>query len=153
MKIYKGYQFRGAVEELIHKIAKHYDTRVSVTWTSGISTAGINKRGEIMICNVRDDAVMNHRDLLRWVGYGVHELLHRLYTDFDARGDNRYEDAIHNAIEDAWIEHTGIRNILRCTPSLQWNSFTPGLHSFLIELTGHFSFDETWCYRIGANAA
>ena len=112
MKIYKGYQFRGAVEELIHKIAKHYDTRVSVTWTSGISTAGINKRGEIMICNVRDDAVMNHRDLLRWVGYGVHELLHRLYTDFDARGDNRYEDAIHNAIEDAWIEHTGIRNNL-----------------------------------------
>lgn len=112
MKIYKGYQFRGAVEELIHKIAKHYDTRVSVAWTSGISTAGINKRGEIMICNVRDDAVMNQRDLLRWVGYGVHELLHRLYTDFDARGDNRYEDAIHNAIEDAWIEHTGIRNNL-----------------------------------------
>ena len=112
MKIYKGYQFRCAVEELIHKVANHYDTRVSVTWTSGISTAGINRHGQIAICNVRDDAVMNHRDLLRYVGFGVHELLHRLYTDFDARGDSPYEDAIHNAVEDAWIEHKGIRENL-----------------------------------------
>lgn len=55
---------------------------------------------------------MTHRDLIKWVGFGVHELLHAMYTNFDARGDSRYLDYLHNAVEDAWIEHTGINRVL-----------------------------------------
>lgn len=113
MKVYKGYQFRQAVEELILKVAKHLTTKkIRIIWSSQISTAGINRNGQIIIANVRDDAVMTHRDLIKWVGFGVHEILHARYTDFDVRGNNRYEDALHNAVEDAWIEHTGIAKCL-----------------------------------------
>jgi Mg-chelatase subunit ChlD len=42
------------------------------------------------------------------VGFVVHELLHRMYTDFNARGGVQYVQQLHNAIEDAWIERKGI---------------------------------------------
>lgn len=112
MKVYKGYQFRSAVEELILKVAKHFNKKIRITWSDQISTAGIAKHGNIIIANVRDDARMTHRDLIKWVGFGVHEILHAIYTDFDVRGNTRYEDALHNAVEDAWIEHTGIAHSL-----------------------------------------
>lgn len=108
MKIYKGYQFRNAVEELIGKVGKHYGRNFDIIWSEGTRTAGISRNGQLYLANVRDDATMTHRDLIRWVGFGVHELLHSLYTDFDARGNTEFIDAIHNAVEDAWIEHKGI---------------------------------------------
>jgi Mg-chelatase subunit ChlD len=108
MKVYKGYQFRPAVEELILKVAAHFKQSVIIYWSDSISTAGIDRNKRIMLANVKDDAVMTHRDLIKWVGFGVHELLHALYTDFDVRGHDRYLDALHNAVEDAWIEHKGI---------------------------------------------
>ena len=112
MKVYKGYQFRPAVEELILKVGESFGQKVRIFWTSQISTAGIDRNKRIQIANVKDDAVMTHRDLIKWVGFGVHELLHAMYTNFDARGDSRYLDYLHNAVEDAWIEHTGINRAL-----------------------------------------
>ena len=109
MKIYKGYQFRGAVEELIRKIAGFYNVNdLHIVWSSDITTAGVCSNGTMYISNVADDAVLNHRDLVKWVGFGVHEILHMLYTDFYQRADDEYTKAIHNAVEDAWIEHRGI---------------------------------------------
>ncbi len=108
MKVYKGYQFRPAVEELILKVANHFNQKVSIFWSQHVTTAGIDRNKRIQIANVKDDAVMTHRDLIKWVGFGVHELLHAMYTDFDVRGSDRYMDALHNAVEDAWIEHKGI---------------------------------------------
>jgi len=109
MKTYKGYQFRSAVDELILKVAESFGKKVRIYWNDKISTAGIDRHNRIYIANVRDDAVMTHADLIKWAGFGVHELLHSLYTDFDVRGGCRYEDYLHNAVEDAFIEHQGIK--------------------------------------------
>ena len=109
MKTYKGYQFRSAVDELILKVATSFGKKVRIYWSSQITTAGIDRHNRIYIANVRDDAVMTHADLIQWAGFGVHEILHSLYTDFDVRGNSRYEDALHNAVEDAFIEHQGIK--------------------------------------------
>ena len=109
MKVYKGYQFRSAVDELILKVAASFDLRVRIYWSHQIRTAGIDRNNRIYLANVRDDAVMTHADLIKWAGFGVHEILHSLYTDFDVRGNTKYEDALHNAVEDAYIEHRGIK--------------------------------------------
>lgn len=109
MKTYKGYQFRSAVDELILKVAESFGKKVRIYWNDRISTAGIDRHNRIYIANVRDDAVMTHADLIKWAGFGVHELLHSLYTDFDVRGNTKYEDCLHNAVEDAFIEHQGIK--------------------------------------------
>jgi cobalamin biosynthesis protein CobT len=108
MKVYKGYQFRSAVDELILKVAASFGIKPRIFWSSAITTAGIDRHNRIYIANVRDDAVMTHADLIKWAGFGVHEILHSLYTDFDVRGNTKYEDALHNAVEDAFIEHKGI---------------------------------------------
>ena len=110
MKIYKGYQFKSAVADLILKVAKNLKREVTIKWDKGISTAGINHRGEIRLADVADDAKLTHADLVKYCGYGVHELLHRLFTDFNAQADydEKYISELHNAIEDAFIEHKGI---------------------------------------------
>jgi hypothetical protein len=111
MKIYKGYQFKSAVADLILKVAKNLKREVTIKWDSCIATAGINGRGEIRLADVADDAKLTHADLVKYCGYGVHELLHRLFTDFSAqadRFDEQYISELHNAIEDAFIEHKGI---------------------------------------------
>jgi hypothetical protein len=109
MKTYKGYQFRSAVDELILKVATSFGKKVKIYWSDRVTTAGIDRNNRIYIANVRDDAVMTHADLIKWAGFGVHEILHSLYTDFDVRGNTKYEDALHNAVEDAFIEHQGIK--------------------------------------------
>lgn len=123
MKTYKGYQFRSAVDELILKVAASFNITPRIYWSNAISTAGIDRHNRIYIANVRDDAVMTHADLIKWAGFGVHEILHSLYTDFDVRGNTKYEDALHNAVEDAFIEHKGI-----------YNSVTGNVKSLLSEL-------------------
>jgi len=103
-----GYEFRTAIEGACHKICSELALRqVSVSW-GDISTARINARGDIELANVADDAVIDRKTFDKYVGFILHELLHRKYTDFDARGDNQYIDQLHNAIEDAWIENTCI---------------------------------------------
>jgi hypothetical protein len=109
MKRYRGYQFKQAVNELTHKIAKEFGVSfASIEWDDAVPTAGISKHGRIYFCDVADDAILYDIDVQRYVGFAVHELLHRKYTDFDVKDGNDYIDQLHNACEDAWIEHTGI---------------------------------------------
>ena len=103
-----GYEFRTAIEGACHKICSELAlSPVTVGW-GDISTARINQRGDIELANVADDAVIDRKTFDKYVGFILHELLHRKYTDFGARGDNQYIDQLHNAIEDAWIENNCI---------------------------------------------
>lgn len=109
MKRYHGYQFKRAVEELTRKIAKEIKANIqNIHWTDDVQTAGTNKWGNVYFADVADDAILFDIDVQRYVGFAVHELLHRKYTDFDIEGDTQYLRQLHNAVEDAWIEHTGI---------------------------------------------
>jgi hypothetical protein len=107
---YFGFEFRPAVTLFAHKICAALDLPpVSIEWCEGTSTAAINSRGKIRLANVRDDAILTRKDLAKYVGFVVHELLHRKYTNFNVRGANQYIDQLHNAIEDAWIESAAIK--------------------------------------------
>ena len=109
MKRYLGYQFKQALEELLRKIAKEFHLSLNgIYWSDEIATAGTNSCGDIILADVSDDAVLFDIDLQRYAGFAVHELLHQRYTDFGVRGGDQYLDQMHNAVEDAWIEHTGI---------------------------------------------
>lgn len=113
MKRYLGYQFKQAVDELVHKIAKEFGVTVNnIEWTQGITTAGISMHGDVYLADVSDDAVLYDIDVQRYVGFAVHEMLHRKYTDFNVTDESEYVKQLHNACEDAWIEHTGIDNNL-----------------------------------------
>jgi hypothetical protein len=85
---------------------------VQIEW-GGTQSASITLRGHLKLANVRDDAVLTKADLMRYVGYGVHELLHWTYTNFDATkkgwDHSQYVAQLHNALEDAFIEHKGIK--------------------------------------------
>lgn len=108
MKRLNGIQFRQGVEQAVAKIASDLGMKVTLFWDSGISTAGIDKGGKMYLANVADDAVVNQALVDKYTGFVVHELLHRKYTDFNVRGGGQYLDQLHNAVEDAWIERTGI---------------------------------------------
>ena len=108
MKRLNGIQFRQGVEQAVSKIASDLGMKVTLLWNAGISTAGINGKGMMHLANVADDAVVNAALVDKYTGFVVHELLHRKYTDFTVRGNGEYLDALHNAVEDAWIERTGI---------------------------------------------
>ena len=108
MKRLNGIQFRQGVEQAVGKIASDLGMKVTLFWDSGISTAGIDKGGKMYLANVADDAVVNQALVDKYTGFVVHELLHRKYTDFNVRGGGQYLDALHNAVEDAWIEQKGI---------------------------------------------
>jgi Mg-chelatase subunit ChlD len=108
MKRLNGIQFRHGVEQAVGKIASDLNMKVTLFWNDDISTAGINSNGKMHLANVADDAVVNQALVDKYTGFVVHELLHRKYTDFSVRGDNQYLCQLHNAVEDAWIERTGI---------------------------------------------
>jgi hypothetical protein len=114
MKTYRGYEFKRAVVTLIHKVCSDLGLRpVEVQWDGGTQTACINQSGSVRLANVRDDAVLTQGDLMRYVGMAVHEILHWMYTDFDAvksaHAHGQYIAQLHNALEDAWIEGKGIK--------------------------------------------
>lgn len=113
MRHYRGHEFKRAVTLAIHKVCSDLGRDpVQIEW-GGTQSASISARGMLCLANVRDDAVLSKADLMRYVGYGVHELLHWTYTDFEAtrKGWDRsqYVAQLHNALEDAWIEHRGIK--------------------------------------------
>lgn len=113
MKTYKGYQFKPAVADLIRKVCKELKLKdVQIIWTWQITTAGIDNGGRLFLADVADDARLNDIDLAKYCGFGVHELLHRKYTDFNVRGSSDYLRSLHNAVEDAWIEHRGIDTLI-----------------------------------------
>jgi cobalamin biosynthesis protein CobT len=79
-----------------------------VTWTDEVTTAAINQSGDIYLADIRDDATVPHVVLEQYAGFVIHELLHRKYTDFSFNSHVPYIRALHNAVEDIWIERKGI---------------------------------------------
>jgi hypothetical protein len=70
----------------------------------------MNAYGDLCLADIDDDAKVSRAQFTRWVGFVVHELLHRKYTDFSKAHTNRtYVRRLHNGIEDAWIERTAIK--------------------------------------------
>jgi Mg-chelatase subunit ChlD len=115
---YFGWEFRPAVELFGHKICAALSLpQVTIEWCEGTQTAAISSKGKIRLANVRDDAVLTRKDLAKYVGFVVHELLHRKYTDFNVRGDTPYLAKLHNAVEDVWIERTAIN--MKLTGNIQ----------------------------------
>ena len=113
MRHYRGYEFKRAVTLAIHKVCSDLGRDpVQIEW-GGTQSASISLRGHLKLANVKDDAVLTKADLMRYVGYGVHELLHWTYTNFDATqkgwSHSQYVAQLHNALEDAFIEHKGIK--------------------------------------------
>lgn len=102
-----GVEFRNAIEQATHKICKELSLApVTVAWDAWTPTAKINNNGDIVLHNVRDDAVITRPVFERYVGFILHELLHRKYTDFQVgREEGHYIRSLHNALEDAMIEH------------------------------------------------
>jgi cobalamin biosynthesis protein CobT len=108
-----GYEMRIAVEAAAHKICTELQRKpVRITWDYTTTTAAISNSGQIKLANVHDDTIVTRPVFDRYVGFILHELLHHRYTDFDKRSDDRYVFQLHNAIEDAWIEHQCIDNKL-----------------------------------------
>ena len=129
---YFGYEFRPAVTLFAHKICESLSLDpVVIEWSEYTQTAAINTT-TMVLANVRDDAVLTIGDLQRYTGFVVHELLHRKYTMFGVNHKDQYVRTLHNAIEDAWIEHKAIQanltgNIAELLGSLIDNMTTEGL--------------------------
>jgi len=105
----RGLEFRLGLEAFAHKVGKSLGLRqVSVYWRHDVQTAGINSDGNLYLAGIPDDSTVSRALVVKYAGYVVHELLHHKYTDFHARGDNDYIRTLHNAVEDGWIENTGI---------------------------------------------
>jgi hypothetical protein len=109
---YFGYEFRPAVTLFAHKTCESLGLDpVEIEWSEYTQTACINQH-TMVLANVRDDAVLTLGDLQRYTGFVVHELLHRKYTTFGVNHRDQYVRTLHNAIEDAWIEHKAIQSNL-----------------------------------------
>ena len=110
----RGHELRKGVEAFAHHICAGLKLRqVRIEWHGGITTAAINACGDMYLAAVRDDALIKRADVLRYLGFVVHELLHRRYTDFSVEcrsSDPRMLRILHNAVEDAWIERRAIRS-------------------------------------------
>ena len=137
MRKYFGWEFKPALTTAIHKMASDLSIRrVNVQFKESIPTAAINRHGQILITNIKDDAVMSQLDLQKFTGFGLHELLHRKFTDFDAIDTSKspYLIGLHNAIEDAYIENRAVRQAL--TGNVQ------GLLGLLIDTMATKALDE-----------
>ena len=115
MRKYYGWEFKPALTAAIHKMASDLSIRrVNVQFKESIPTAAINRHGQIYITNIKDDAVMSQLELQKFTGFGLHELLHRKFTDFDQIDTSKspYMIGLHNALEDAYIENRAVRMAL-----------------------------------------
>jgi hypothetical protein len=100
-----GFELRHGVEQAIHKFCSAFGRpNVTVNWSRTATTAGISAGGDIVLPDVRDDAVISKALFVRYVGYALHELAHHVFTDFNVNGGDQYLRALHNAVEDIWIE-------------------------------------------------
>ena len=106
----RGLEFRLSLEAFAHKVGKSLGLpRVIVFWESSIQTAGINSSGELYLAGVLDEAIITRAMVVKYAGYVVHELLHHKYTDFGVTNSGLpYINALHNGVEDGWIENKGI---------------------------------------------
>jgi len=107
-----GHEFRRGIESFAHHACKALGLDpVRVEW-SDIRTAAISSTGTMMLADCRDDERIGRERVARLAAFVVHELLHRRYTDFGASDSRPYVRALHNALEDAWIERRGTREAL-----------------------------------------
>lgn len=113
MKQYPAPAFRVAIEQFAQKLNQHLGLPkgLKVTWAN-ISTAGINRKGELYLADISDDKTVSHQTLVKYCGFVVHELCHRRWTDFHVTSNQTYIDSLSNAVEDAWIEHRAIKTNL-----------------------------------------
>lgn len=108
MRKIKGYELRAGIEAMAHKVCSDLGLNaVNVCWR-GIPTAAINDRGDMMLADIADDALVTQAQLKKYSGFVVHELLHRKFTDFRVGDYCTYISKLHNACEDAWIERKAI---------------------------------------------
>ena len=104
----KGYQLRAGIEAAIHRFCSALGLPpVTIVWVN-IPTAAINAQGRLFLANIADDENVTPEMVKKYTAFGVHELLHRKYTNFRCNSDKSYIRSLHNAVEDAWIERTGI---------------------------------------------
>ena len=106
----RGWELRQGVEAFAHHACSALALRpVKVAWKSGIKTAAIDANGTVILAAVADETNITRATLMRYCGFVVHELLHRKHTRFDSKYRlNQYLSGLHNAVEDAWIEHSAI---------------------------------------------
>jgi hypothetical protein len=105
----RGLEFRLGLEAYAHKVGSALGLRsVKVIWRADIQTAGINDNGDLYLSGVPDDAKVSRALVVKYAAYVVHELLHHKYTHFGAQSSEQYIRTLHNAVEDGWIENTGI---------------------------------------------
>ena len=106
-----GWELRAGIESFAHHCANSLGlSGIKVQWSRGTSTAAISRGGDLYLANVKDSARINRALFTRYVGFVVHELLHRKYTDFlIGAGVGPYLAMMHNAVEDVYIERRGIR--------------------------------------------
>jgi len=107
MKTLKGWEFRKGIEDAAHKVASTLKIKVTVRWLK-IPTACVDSRGNIALSDVRDDAVIKQSTYVRYMGFVIHEMLHKKYTGFGIEFSNEYVRQLTNGLEDARIEHLGI---------------------------------------------
>ena len=104
-----GHELISGVEAFAHKLCKSLGlAQVQIVWTSDIQTAAISAKGKLMLHDVALDAPVSKAMFHRYVGFVLHELLHRKYTDFKVRGKGQYLSTLHNAVEDIWIERSAV---------------------------------------------
>jgi Mg-chelatase subunit ChlD len=105
----RGLEFRLGLEAYAHKVGSALGLpRVRVLWRHDVQTAGINENGELYLAGVPDEAKVSRALVAKYAAYVVHELLHHKYTDFGVQSPDQYIRTLHNAVEDGWIENTGI---------------------------------------------
>ena len=105
----RGWELRKGIEDAAHKLASAMKLRkVTIAWDATIPTACINKKGTIILCDIADDTIVTAQIFMRYLGFIVHELLHRKYTDFGVTYRNHYIRMLANGLEDARIENTAI---------------------------------------------
>ena len=105
-----GWELRTAIEQALPRITQALDIQpVELEWMPA-STASIDQYGNIRLPIVADDTVIARPLVVRYVGYIVHELLHRKYTNFRVNAQDQYLARMHNAVEDVWIEREAVKS-------------------------------------------
>lgn len=108
-KTMRGWELRKGIEDAIHKICSALKLRkVVVRWSADIDTACISGSGMMILADISDDAVVSYKTFMKYLGFVIHELLHRKYTTFGIAYPNAFVSKLANALEDARIEHKAI---------------------------------------------
>lgn len=107
----KGFEARRGLTQAAHAICSGLGLdHVAVSFHGDTQTASMNSHGALRLADIDDDSKVTRAQFVRWVGFVVHELLHRKYTAFDdIPHKTYYVRELHNALEDAWIERTAIK--------------------------------------------